>query len=314
MDEVVVSVVCLAYNHEAWIRDALEGFVKQRAPFRFEVLVHDDASTDGTASVIREYQARYPELIRAVFQEENRLSKGIPVSLRYLAPLVRGRYVALCEGDDCWTDPRKLEKQVAAMEARPDVDICGHCVRRMRDGKVRGYVAPRLRDGLVAPRKIIVGGGSRYVATSSLLCRSDAYLRMTPMREILVNDYVLQLQCAARGGLYYLSDSMSVYRTGVPGSWNARNSGRRAAARATNRAMLRVFDAYTQGRFHEDVTLRLALYDSDDLVQQRRFGAMLAPSRLRITFRQISRTTVRLWRECLLSLLHALRRTHPTSV
>lgn len=313
MDEVVVSVICLAYNHEAWIRDALEGFVKQRAPFRFEVLVHDDASTDGTASVIREYQARYPELIRAVFQEENRLSKGIPVSLRYLAPLVRGRYVALCEGDDYWTDPHKLEKQVAALEAHPGVDVCAHCVCRMQDGKVRGYVAPRLCNGLVSPGDVIVGGGSRYVATSSLLCRAEAYLRMTPMREILVNDYVLQLQCAARGGLYYLSDSMSVYRTGVPGSWNARNSGRRAAARATNREMLRAFDVYTEGRFHEDVTLRLALYDSDDLVQQRRFGAMLAPFRLRITFRQIGRTAARLWRECLLSLLHAMRRTRVTS-
>ncbi|MBR1538524.1 MAG: glycosyltransferase [Bacteroidales bacterium] len=302
MDEVMVSVICLAYNHEAWIRDALEGFVKQLAPFRFEVLVHDDASTDGTASIIREYQARYPGLIRAVFQTENQLSKGIPVSLRYLAPLVRGRYVALCEGDDYWTDPHKLEKQVTALEERPQVDICAHCVCRMKDGKRRGYVAPRLRSGLLSPGSVIVGGGSRCVATSSLLCRADAYLRLTPMRGILVNDYVLQLQCAARGGMYYLSDCMSVYRTGVPGSWNARNSGRRAAARATNRKMLLAFDTYTQGRFSDDVALRLALYDSDDLLQQRRFGAMLAPSSLRVTFRQVARTVARLWRECFLTI------------
>ena len=126
MDEITVSVICLAYNHEAWIRNALEGFVSQQAPFRFEVLVHDDASTDGTADIIREYQARYPELIFPVFQTENQYSRGVPVSLRFLAPRIRGRYVALCEGDDFWRDPHKLAKQVAALEAHPEVDICGH--------------------------------------------------------------------------------------------------------------------------------------------------------------------------------------------
>ena len=125
MDEIVVSVICMAYNHEAWIRDALEGIVTQQAPFRFEVLVHDDASTDGTVEIIRDYQARYPDLIVPVFQRENQYSRGEPVMQRFVAPLVRGRYVALCEGDDYWTDPFKLAKQVAALEARPEVDIAG---------------------------------------------------------------------------------------------------------------------------------------------------------------------------------------------
>ena len=302
MDEITVSVICLAYNHEAWIRDALEGFVSQQAPFRFEVLVHDDASTDGTTDIIREYQARYPELIFPVFQTENQYSRGVPVSLRFLAPRIRGRYVALCEGDDFWRDPNKLAKQVAAMEARPEIDICAHATVRQRAGRRHGYVVPRLRDALLPAEKVIIGGGSRYVATSSLLCRTEAYKRMTPMREILVNDYVLQLQGAMRGGMYYLADCMSVYRVGVPGSWNDLHRGRRQEIRQTNRRMLQAFDRYSDGRFHEAVALRLALYDSDDLVSARRWGAMFAPGQLRITFRQIGRSLGRVARSFLYTL------------
>ena len=292
MDEVVVTVLCLAYNHAAWIRDALEGFVSQETDFPFEVLVHDDASTDGTDDIIREYAARYPALIRPVFQAENQYSRGVPVSLRCLAPQVRGRYVALCEGDDYWTDPRKLQKQVAALEARPEVDICTHRVERRRAGSGcrRGFVAPQRHEGLIPAESVILGGGSRFAATSSLLCRTEAWRRWTPMRDILVNDYVLQLQASVRGGMYYLDDCMSVYRTRVPGSWNDRHHGLRPAQRAVNRRMLAAFDRYTEGRFHAAVERRLALYDSDDLLAQGRLLALLSPRRLRTTLYQLRRT------------------------
>ena len=295
MDEIVVTVICLAYNHEAWIRDALEGFVTQEAPFRFEVLVHDDASTDGTADVIRDYARRFPEIIRPVLESENRMSRGVAIGPQLLAPLVRGRYVALCEGDDYWIDPCKLRKQVAALEAHPDVDICAHRVLRVRasDGRPQGSVAPRLRETLIPAQDVILGGGSRFVATSSLLCRTDVYRAWTPMREVLVSDYVVQLQGAMRGGMYYLPDRMSVYRTGVPGSWNERNSGQRSAQREKNRRMLQAFDNYTEGRFHRAVVLRTALYDSDDLVAKKCWGAMFAPRQWRITFFQLQRSLAR---------------------
>lgn len=296
MDEIVVSVLCLAYNHEAWIRDAMEGFVAQQAPFRFEVLVHDDASTDSTAGIIREYAARYPDLIRPVFQTENRHSKGIPVSLTCLAPLVRGRYVALCEGDDYWTDPRKLARQVAALEAHPETDICAHATRRRTArGRPAGKVAPRRSDGLLSTEEVILGGGSRFVATASLLCRTEVWRTWTPMREVLVNDYVLQLQGAARGGMYYLSDCMAVYRTRVPGSWTRRHSGLRPELRRITRRMLEAFDDYTGGRFHEAVAQREALYDSDDLLNAGRYLALLSPRRLPTTWLQIRRAFRRLF-------------------
>ena len=148
-NDVEVSVICNAFNHGRYIRDALNGFVMQKTDFKFEVLVHDDASTDNTADIIREFEEKYPDIIKPIYQTENQYSKGVDIPKTFLHPLVRGRYVALCEGDDYWTDPHKLEKQVAVLEAHPEADICAHRALRIRGGRPRGHVAPAWRDRLI---------------------------------------------------------------------------------------------------------------------------------------------------------------------
>ena len=256
---MMVSVICLAYNHGPYIRDALEGFVKQEAPFPFEVLVHDDASTDGTAEIIREYASRYPDLIRPVYQTENQYSKGVRVAQTFLRPLVRGRYVALCEGDDYWTDPHKLARQVEAMEANPGIDICTHCVLKTKDGHPHGYEGPR-RSCLIPVERVIMGGGG-FVATSSIMCRTECYMQDTPMRETLSIDYTLQIQGALRGGMLHLGDCMGVYRRGVPGSWTTVHSGpRKADAYPGFINMLDVLDRYTGGRYSGTIRFRKLRY------------------------------------------------------
>ena len=126
----VVSICCVAYNHVHFIRQCLDGFVMQKTNFPFEVLIHDDASTDGTQDIIREYEAKYPDIIKPIYQKENQYSKGVRVSLVYNYSRVRGKYVALCEGDDYWTDPYKLQKQVDFLEAHPDYVMCSHQFNR----------------------------------------------------------------------------------------------------------------------------------------------------------------------------------------
>lgn len=261
MDEVVVTVICFAYNHEAYIREALEGFVAQRPGFPFEVIVHDDASTDGTAEVIREYARRYPDLFRPVFQTENQFSKGVDIAQAFLFPLVRGRYVALCEGDDRWTDPLKLRRQVEALEANPDIDLCAHRSAVIRGGRHTRDIAPRQRDCIIPVESVILGGGV-FVATSSLLCRRECYLEMTPFRKVLMNDYTLQIQGSLRSGMLYLSRCMSIYRKGVPNSWTALHKG---LPRDAQKRMLAVLDRFTEGRYHKAVTLRQRLYDAKGL-------------------------------------------------
>lgn len=123
-ESVVVTVRCLTYNHMPFIRKSLEGFVMQKTNFRFEVVIHDDASTDGTADVVREFAEKYPEIIVPVLEKENLYSKGGGRISRVLEPYMRGKYVAYCEGDDYWTDPLKLQKQVDFLEAHPDYVLC----------------------------------------------------------------------------------------------------------------------------------------------------------------------------------------------
>ena len=123
---VLVTVTCIAYNHEATIAQALDGFVMQQADFPFQVLVGDDCSTDGTAAIVREYAERHPDIIKPVIREHN---LGAQRNLIDLCERAGSTYIAFCEGDDYWTDPLKLQKQVDYMEAHPELRSCFHDVR-----------------------------------------------------------------------------------------------------------------------------------------------------------------------------------------
>lgn len=117
---LMVTIRCLAYNHEPYIRQCLEGFVMQKTNFRFEAIVHDDASTDGTAAIIREYAEKYPDIIKPIFETENQYSKRDGSLRRIMDAHTHGKYVATCEGDDYWIDPLKLQKQVDFLEKHPE--------------------------------------------------------------------------------------------------------------------------------------------------------------------------------------------------
>lgn len=120
----LVSICCVTYNHASYIRECLDGFMMQKTNFTFEVLIHDDASTDGTADIIKEYEIKYPGIIKPIYQIENQYSKGISPSVTFNFPRAKGKYIAMCEGDDYWTDPLKLQKQVDFLESHPDYVMC----------------------------------------------------------------------------------------------------------------------------------------------------------------------------------------------
>jgi len=127
MNNPLVSVSCITYNHEPYIRQCLDGFLMQQCDFEYEILIHDDASTDGTSEIIREYQEKYPEIIKPIIQTENQWSQGVRgIMAKFNFSRARGKYIALCEGDDYWTDPLKLQKQVDFLENNPEYSlVCG---------------------------------------------------------------------------------------------------------------------------------------------------------------------------------------------
>lgn len=122
MNEIMVSICCITYNHEKYIRDCIEGFVMQKTNFPIEIIIYDDASKDCTQDIIKEYASKYSNII-TFLQKENQWSKGKYGLLDWLFPAARGKYIALCEGDDYWTDPYKLQKQVDFLESHPDYGL-----------------------------------------------------------------------------------------------------------------------------------------------------------------------------------------------
>lgn len=222
-----VSVICLSYNMENYIRDALEGFIMQRVNFPLEVIIHDDASTDKSAEIIREYVEKYPDLFVPILQTENQYSKGVVISKELMYPLVRGKYIAYCEGDDYWTDPDKLQKQYDFLEAHPEYSFCAHASRRIdiSGGTPDKIIGPLKESGTVdTPDIIYKNAQTMYTTFNSMLFRfADALARPQDMYVPRIGDKPTITWLATLGPMYYFAEEMSVYRYHHPTSWTAKN-------------------------------------------------------------------------------------------
>lgn len=120
----LVSICTTTYNHAKYLRQTLDSFLSQQCNFPFEILVHDDVSTDGTIDILQEYAQRYPDIVKPLFEEENQYSKGVPINETFNFPRAQGKYIAFCEGDDYWCDPTKLQRQIDHMESDPTCTFC----------------------------------------------------------------------------------------------------------------------------------------------------------------------------------------------
>ena len=256
-----LSIHCLTYNHAPFIRQTLDGFVMQKTNFPFEVLIHDDASTDGTADIIREYEAKYPDIIKPIYQTENQYSQGIKIGFTHLYPRAKGKYLAMCEGDDYWTDPFKLQKQYDALEQHPEADICAHagdCVEAETKKHLR-YVAPK-KETCIIPMEEVIEGGGGFVVTNSLMYCKELVDNIPKFRQLLSLDYTTQMHGAMRGGMLYLSECMSAYRWLSKDSWTVKMQRNIAATlkfREKYRQMLLQLDEDTNGKYSSSIQKQL---------------------------------------------------------
>ncbi len=269
-EEAKVSIICNAYNHEKYIRDALEGFVMQKTDFPFVVLIHDDASTDGTASIIREYEEKYPDIVKPIYETENQYQKS---TLRKIQEdRVHSKYVAVCEGDDYWTDPLKLQKQFDYMEAHPDCALCG-CTTgwlNMKTGKLDiRYRVDEDRD--VSEEELIEETNGRIFTTCSVFAKAEIWIRR-PKWGFPIGDYPLNLYAGLNGAVHVLREPMCVYRWYTENSWTKRMDGAGKRAEVARKMIegLANFNEASGGRYAESVrrrTLRhrytLALMEAD---------------------------------------------------
>lgn len=220
-NKVKVSICCVTYNHENFISDAIESFLMQRTFFPYEILIHDDASTDRTPLIIREYESLYPGIIRGVYQTVNQYSRGERVS-RFLLEKAKGSYVAVCEGDDYWTDPDKLQKQVDYMEDHPGCSLCVHGAIHVGvdNRSLASKTRPARRSRRFAAEEVIEGGGGLFPTNSFLYPVQYAVERPDYYKNAPVGDYPLAIYLATQGYVYYMDRMMSTYRVGVEGSWS----------------------------------------------------------------------------------------------
>ena len=216
----MVSIICTAYNHEQFIQDALEGMLNQKTNFTYEIIVHDDASTDGTKSIIEQYEKKYPEIIKPIYQTENQFRR-CKIMPTFMFPKAIGKYIALCEGDDYWTDSNKLQKQIDFLEAHEDYSMCLHNAVKINCETGEKHLLNTFREtGTYDQREqILTGLGSEFPATASYVFRTNL-LREIPefFLKASVLDYPLRQYFASRGKVYYFEEAMSVYRVMTPTS------------------------------------------------------------------------------------------------
>lgn len=228
--DIMVSVCCLVYNHEKYLRKCLDGFVMQKTNFKFEVLIHDDASTDKSAEIIREYEEKYPDIIKPIYQTENQYSQKIPVAITFQYPRAKGKYIAICEGDDYWTNPNKLQMQYDALEANDNCKICVHKVRSVNEaGEIQPLVYPDESNGFttgVLNPADALNFCKYYFQTSSYFFEKDIYFEIRDSVKAFLSlcptgDEALRSIMALVGDYYYIDEEMSCYREGAVGSWTS---------------------------------------------------------------------------------------------
>lgn len=224
----LVSICCLVYNHEKYLKQCLDGFVNQKTTFKFEILIHDDASTDHSKEIIQEYVENYPDLFYPIYQTKNQMSQGVRVNYEIQYKRAKGKYIALCEGDDYWCDPFKLQRQVDVLENFPHDFFCAHKVEKISPSGVglSSYVEPNMEklsiiDGTVFLRRYFSGSEGYPFQTSSYLFRRELIETMPDFKTVFrVGDVPIFLWGAYCGNIHYIDEPMSCYRVNAPGSTN----------------------------------------------------------------------------------------------
>ena len=258
-EKIKVSVYCAAYNHEKYIAKTLEGFVSQKTDFDFEVIVHDDASTDETAKVISEYAEKYPDIIKPIYQTENQYSKKVKIFYEFFMKKMSGQYIAFCEGDDFWCDENKLQMQADFLDANHECIMVSHNTERISvDGERIDDMVRDMSDGYLSAEDLIAKGKARNPHFSSLMLRAELAREIKPdFFSLTTGDNAWRMFALTRGKLYYINRIMSCYRVGTPGSWNSRMKSDPEKYSAYVEGVVRFFeeyDKYTEGAYHEVIS------------------------------------------------------------
>lgn len=217
-DPVLVSVCVITYNHEKYIRQALESILAQTTSFAIEILIGEDCSTDGTRNIILEFEKRYPKKIRTILSKVN---MGANRNLIRTLGDCKGKYIAVLEGDDCWLSPLKLQKQVDFLESHPECTICFHPVEVyiQETGMVRG-IWPDYNVAIITTLTDLIK--TNYIPTCAVMYRNIQIKKMPDMYyDLKSGDWPLHVAYAQLGNIGYIADVMALYRSHSAGAFSS---------------------------------------------------------------------------------------------
>jgi glycosyltransferase involved in cell wall biosynthesis len=276
MSDILVSICCITYNQKNYIRRAISGFLMQKTNFKYEILIHDDASTDGTAEIIKEYQSKNPDKMRSIIRKENKCKAGMDAGTCYgfepfcqdLFPIAKGKYLALCEGDDYWVDENKLQKQVDYMERHPEHSMCHHATNVL-DEETNRVSRFDLNNGAAREFTCVeMANSPSGIATASKMLR-NYYKGNEEYYNIATGDYLMTALYATFGSCGYVKDIQpSVYRIHKGGVWSGKTNHQKHVL--MNKLNQQIYDLYKKLGQVEFVGIRQKILDRD-----RRFGIVV---------------------------------------
>ena len=266
MSSVAVTVYCTVYNHEKYLRQCLDSLTVQKTNFEYEIIVHDDASTDDSPKIIREYEEKFPNLFKVVYQKVNQYSQGTNIFTQFIEPILQGKYIAFCEGDDYWVDPYKLQKQYDIMEKNPDCTFAIHnvaCV--MEDGQATNQTLPQktIPTSKISPCDFISLINTYFFQLTSYFFRSDTFIEYSnsDLKKVTpAGDRAMLLYASSKGNAFYLDEIMSHYRMMANGSWSNRiwhSTDKRTDHCRKMITMLQTFNQMTNYQFNEPISKRI---------------------------------------------------------
>jgi glycosyltransferase involved in cell wall biosynthesis len=258
---IKVSVIVHTYNHEKFITQTLESIVSQEVNFEYEVIVGDDASKDSTPEIITQYQIKYPTIIKPMLHPVNMGGFGKNNTLATLE-VCQGKYIAAMDGDDYWTNPQKLQKQVDFLEQNPDFVACFHnALIHFEDGSHPDEFVNNDSQRAITSIEDLVGEDEVwYMATSAVMFR-NGILKDYPkwFHESKSGDIPRYILLGKHGKFFYINEVMSVYRKN--GGGMSFTDGKQDADFLFNRiGMYRGIDKELAFKFHKTVNKNIARY------------------------------------------------------
>ena len=290
-DEIKVSICCATYNQEKCIEKTIEGFLNQKVNFKYEIIIHDDCSTDKTRDIIEKYRIQYPNLIRTIYQKENKYSKGEKITINYLFPNVQGKYVAVCEGDDYWNDENKLRIMYECLEKNKDCSFATHIVEKIsKDGNcLHEFIPANYKIYSNEVNKIDIDDFFTVFSkktltpfqTSSYFFRSEylyEYLNIKQFQTIPgVGDLPLVWYLMYKGKILFIKKNMSFYRTGDSNSWSAKldDINYRINHFKNLITFLNFYDGYTNYRYETHIKYLIKKYNFEILRYSKNYKKII---------------------------------------